>query len=296
MNKITILLIIIISTKLGFSQNYQVEFYEYYKVNDTVNQLKVLKEWESKEPKNAQLFTSYFNYYFEKSKESGVALTPNKPQDEALVVEDSLNGTFYLTNHSFYNPEVLNKGFEKINEGIELYPNRLDMRFGKIYVYGEISDWENFTNEIIKTVKYSAKNKNQWTWTNDEKYSLTANEFLSAIQSYQVQLYNTNNDDLLLNMREIANTVLAIYPNSVENLSNLSLTYVLKGEYDTALTFLLKAEKINPNDTLVLNSIALVYKYKEDKKRAIAYYKKIIELGDDEMKELAKKEIKILER
>jgi len=84
----------------------------------------------------------------------------------------------------------------------------------------------------MKTIDYSVINDNQWTWANNENQENGKDFFLSSLQDYQVQLYNTGNDDLLLNMREIANEVLKFYPNHIESLSNLSITYLLTGEYD----------------------------------------------------------------
>ena len=151
-----------------------------------------------------------------------------------------------------------------------------------------------FTSEILKTIEFSAKNNNNWTWTNNEKYDSGEKEFLLGIQSYQLQLYNTGNDDLLKNMREIANKVLEHYPNHIESLSNLSITYLLTEEYDKGIEPLLKAEKINPKDYIVLGNIALGYKLKGDKEKAIEYYEKTVEYGDESAKEYAKQQLKEL--
>ena len=124
-----------------------------------------------------------------------------------------------------------------------------------------------------------------------KKYDGGEKEFLLDIQTYQLQLYNTENDNLLKNMREIANTVLKFYPNHIESLSNLSITYLLTGEYDKGIEPLLRAEKINPKDYIVLSNIAQGYKLKGDKKKAIEYYEKTVEFGDDRAKEYAKQQI-----
>ena len=170
------------------------------------------------------------------------------------------------------------------------------MRFGKIYVLGQIKDWHSFTKEIIKTVDYSAVNDNQWTWTNNEKQKDSKDFFLSSLQDYQVQLYNTGDDDLFENMREIANSILKYYPNHIESLSNLSVTYLLSGEYDKGLEPLLKAERINPEDYIVLSNIAQGYKLKGDKNKAIEYYKKTIEYGDEQAKAFARQQIEELKK
>ena len=292
MKKIFGTLIVILISQIGFSQDYQSEFQKYCETNDTINQLKTLKKWQSENPKDAELYTSYFNYHFMKSRQEVIALTADQPNGKSLILKDSLNQNVgFLGSQIHYNKAELKKGLEKIDEGIKLYPNRLDMRFGKIYVFGQIPDWENFTSEILKTIEYSVKNKNNWTWTNNEKFDGNEKEFLLSIQDYQYQLYNTGEDSLLKNMREIAMKVLEYYQNHVESLSNLSVTYLLTGEYDKGIEPLLRAEKINPKDYIVLGNIAQGYKLKGDKKKAIEYYEKTAELGDEKAKEFAKQQI-----
>jgi tetratricopeptide (TPR) repeat protein len=295
MEKILGTLIAILISQIGFSQNYQSDFQKYCQTNDTINQLKVLTEWKSANPKDAELFTSYFNYHFMKSKQEVLALNTDEPNGEGLVLKDSLNQTAgYLGSQIYYDQAELKKGLNKIDEGIELYPNRLDMRFGKIYVLGQIPDWVNFTSEIIKTIQYSSTNKNDWIWTNNEKQENGKDFFLSSLQDYQVQLYNTGNDDLLVNMRNIAKEILKYYPNHIESMSNLSITYLLTGEYDKGIDPLLRAEKINPKDFIVLSNIAQGYKLKGDIEKAIAYYEKTVEYGDKQAKDFAKKQIEEL--
>ncbi|MBL4643416.1 MAG: tetratricopeptide repeat protein [Flavobacteriaceae bacterium] len=292
MKRILGTLIAILISQIGFSQDYQSEFQKYCQTNDTINQLKVLTEWNLANPKDAELYTSYFNYHFMKSKQEILVMSKDEPNGESLILKDSLNKTAgFLESKIHFDQKELEKAISKIDQGITLYPNRLDMRFGKIYVLGEVSDWKNFTSEIQKTIEYSAKNENNWTWTNNEKYDGGEKEFLLDIQNYQLQLYNTGNDDLLKNMREIANTVLEFYPNHIESLSNLSITYLLTGEYDKGIEPLLRAEKINPKDYIVLGNIAQGYKLKGDKKKAIEYYKKTVEYGDDRAIEFAKQQI-----
>lgn len=281
------------------AQDYQDDFQKYFQENDTINQLRTLTEWEKANPKDAELFTSFFNYYFSKSRDEILVVAAGDPPkgEKYLSLSDSVgNYAGFIGSQINYNKSFLKKGLDKISEGIKLYPNRLDMRFGKIYVLGQIKDWTSFTKEIIETVDYSAINDNQWTWTNNEKQKDGKEFFLSSLQDYQVHLYNTGNDDLLVNMREIANTILKYYPNHIESLSNLSITYLLTGEYDKGIEPLLKAEKLNPHDYIVLSNIAQGYKLKGDKKKAIEYYEKTVEYGDEQAKSYAKQQIKELKK
>ncbi|MDR1678928.1 MAG: tetratricopeptide repeat protein [Prevotellaceae bacterium] len=276
------------------AQDYKAEFSRYFP-KDTLKQREVLEAWEKAKPNDAELYTSYYNYYFFKSKEEIVSLTTEVPEGEALILTDSLGKTAgYMGSQLFYDENLLQKAMEKIDKGIELFPDRLDMRFGKIYGLQQAKKWQQFTDEIVKAIQYSKINKNQWTWTNNEKWEGTEVDFLASIQDYQYALYNTEDDALLPNMRTIAEEVLKVYPNSVENLSNIAITYLLTEEYDKAIDFLKKAEKINPKDCIVLNNIAESYKRKGDKENAIKYYEKVIKNGNEQDIEHAKYNIEEL--
>ncbi|HBI00125.1 MAG TPA: tetratricopeptide repeat protein [Flavobacterium sp.] len=295
MRKKVSVFIVMVFTQLMVGQNHHTDFKKYFQENDTLNLVRVLQEWENFNPNDAELYTSYFNYHVKIAKQETIRLTSEQPNGNALELKDSLNQTAgYLGSDIYYSESDLNKGFTKIDEGIKRFPDRLDMRFGKIYVLGLVSNWDEFTTEIIKTIKHSATNKNEWTWTNNEKHNNGKEFFLSSLQNYQVQLYNTGDDKLLVNMRDIANEILNYYPENIESLSNLSITYLLVGEYDKGIEPLLKAEKINPKDFIILNNIAHGYKLKGDLKKAIKYYEKTIEFGDEQAKKSAKQQIDML--
>jgi len=297
MKKIFSLSAILILTVQAYGQNFKTDFDSYCQEGDTVKQLEVLEKWEKKEPKSPELYTSYFNYYFLKSKQDVLSLTTDQPDGESFSIQDSTGKTAgYLGSQITYDTKVLEKGFHKINQGINLYPNRLDMRFGKIYALGQVKDWQRFTDEIVKTIQYSNKNNNQWTWTNSEKKENGKDFFLSSLQDYQLDLYNTGDDKLLINMRRIAKEILKFYPNHIESLSNLSITYLLTGEYDKGIEPLLKAEKLDPKDVIVLSNIAQGYKLKGDKEMAIKYYEKVIEHGDERAVTFAKQQIEGLKK
>lgn len=181
-----------------------------------------------------------------------------------------------------------------INNGIELFPNRLDMRFGKCYLLQQIGDYEIFTQEIINTLQYSNSIKNNWLWTEHKKLADAENFMLGTIQTYLKQLYDTEDDNLLTNMIIIGDTALKYYPNNVEILSTTAVVNMLTNDYDKALNYLKKAEAINPKDYIVLNNIAQAYKLKADKVNAKKYYLLTEKYGDEEAKQHARKEIEKL--
>jgi tetratricopeptide (TPR) repeat protein len=293
--KYLILKLAIIVSLNCFGQNYKTKFQELCAKKDTIGQLSLLKEWENKAPNDPELFVSYYNHFVQKSMHEVIGLSKIKQSANSLSLTDSTGKTVgFIGSSRHFEYESLQKGFEYINKGISTFPNRLDMRFGKIYILGQDENYSQFTEEIIKTIEYSNINKNAWIWSENKPLEEPLNFMLSSIQDYIIQLYNTGDEKLLDNMKQIAETVLKFYPNHIESLSNLSIFYLLNKDYDKALEFLLKAEKINPKDTVVLNNIAQAYKNKGDVKNAIKYFELTIKYGDNQAKESAKNEIKKL--
>jgi len=296
--------ILIFSLTLIFNQatgqTFKQQFNDLVSKKDTVGQKQLLEKWKKTDNNDPELFVAYFNYYVIKSKNEIITLGQNPKGRDVLQIMDQdttkKEPVGFIYGDTYYNPDLLSKGFDWINKGIEKHPDRLDMRFGKIYMFGQIEDYENFTKEIIKTIDYSAINRNKWTWADSKPLDDPKEFMLSSIQNYQIQLYNTENDDLLDNMKRIAETVLKYYPDHIESLSNLSIVFMLQKQYDKALEPLLKAEKLNPKDYIVLSNIAQAYKLKGDTKNAIKYYELTIKHGDEQAKKYAQGQIDELKK
>ncbi|MBV2166445.1 MAG: hypothetical protein KUL76_07950, partial [Kaistella sp.] len=169
-------LILIFSLILIFNQatgqTLKQQFNELVSKKDTVGQKELLEKWEKTNNNDPELFVAYFNYYVIKSKNEIITFGQNPKGKDVLQImnQDTTKKepVGFIYGDTYYNPDLLSKGFEWINKGIENHPNRLDMRFGKIYMFGQIEDYENFTKEIINTIDYSATNKNKWTWADSK--------------------------------------------------------------------------------------------------------------------------------
>lgn len=293
---ITIILLLTFSGALSGQTNYD-KFTKLYKDNDTAKIKILLADWEKENPNDPELYTSAFNYYYSNSKQEIISVAKEKRSKEGFQLTDSTGKIAgYLSADLGYNPDKLEKAFHYINKGIEKFPNRLDIRFGKCYVLQQIGDYENFTKEVIKTVAYSQVIKNNWLWTENKKQEDGEGFMLGAIQTYLKQLYDTEDDDLLPYMIQIGEAVLKHYNNHIEILSTTSVALMLTKSYDKAIEYLKQAEKINPEDYIVLNNIAQGYTLKGDKANAIKYYELTEKYGDEQAKQQARQNIKELQK
>lgn len=281
-------------------QNFKQQFNDLFSEKDTLGQIQLLEKWEKAEPDNPEMYVAYFNYYVQRSTQAVIAIG-NQPKGEdvlEIIDQDSTKQetVAYMYGDTYYNQALLEKGFGVLDKGIAKNPSRLDMRFGKIYMLGQTADYERYTTEIIKTIDYSAVIKNSWTWADNKPLEDPKHFMLGSIQGSFVQLYNTEDEVLLDNMKRIVETVLKYYPDHVESLSNLAIIYLEIEEYDKALEPLLKAEKLAPTDYIVLANIAQTYKLKGNHKAAIKYYKKVVKYGDDDAKAYAMEQIEVLRK
>jgi len=278
-----------------FGQDYKEHFDLLIMEGDTAQMTKLLTEWEAEEPENPELFTSYFNYYILKSRQSFMSISHQSPGGEGFQLIDSLGQVAgYFGEKVIYDQKTAQKGIDKIEEGISLYPDRLDMRFCKIYILGETEDWETYTQEIIKAIRYSGKNNNEWTWTFNEALEDGKEIFHGNLQSYQVDLFLTEDDDLLNNIRLIAEEILNLHPGHIESLTNIGNTYLVTADYEKAIEFLSKAKNHDPGDVVVLSNIAFAYQLKGDIATSINYYEKLLEFDDPEVVQFAKQQIQAL--
>ena len=273
-------------------QDFKSQFSGLFDKKDIAGQEKLLQNWEKTKPGDPELYVSYFNFYFNKSRQETLTLTkkPTSKDSIPLSKENENQPSAYLGSQVRFEKASFDKGIFYIDQGIEKFPNRLDMRFGKIYALGQIEDYKAFTGEIVKMIDRSSVNKNQWLWIDDKPVDEPKTFMLNGVQDYVTHLFESGEANAE-NIKTIAEAVLKFYPDSVENLSNLAVFYLLKGDFDNALTPLLKAEKLAPTDFIVLNNIAFAYFKKGDLKNAKKYYELVVKYGSDEAKAQAKEKL-----
>lgn len=292
MRKIFLFILLTAISNLVSGQTYYEKFKTLFQQNDTIKIASLLTEWEKMSPNDPELYTAAINYYFSNSKKEIVSVDKQQKSNESFQLTDSTGQVAGYINSSLdYDTEKLSKAIKYANTGIDKFPNRLDIRFGKCHILQQIGDYNNFTKEIIKTIDYSQVNKNNWLWTENKKQENGESSLLESIQSYLKQLYDTEDDNLLLNMIQIGEATLKIYKSNVEILSTTSVALLLTKNYDKAIEYLKQAENINPKDFIVLNNIAQGYKLKGDKANAIKYYELTEKYGDERAKLQARRNI-----
>jgi tetratricopeptide (TPR) repeat protein len=294
MRKLFLALSSLLLATIVFGQGYAERFETLFKVKDTSQLKTLLVEWEKTNPEDPELYTSAINFYFYISRNESVSLD-RKPGKSALQLTDSTGKIVaYMNSAIDYRPDQVALAITYINKGIGKFPTRLDMRFGKCHLLERIGDYEDFTLELIRTVKYSSAIGDNWLWAHQKKLEHPRQFLLKSVQEYLKQLYDTQDDSLLANMKRIGEVTIRYYPDNIEILSSTAVANMLLKNYDTAIGYLRQAEKMNPKDFIVLNNLAEAYKMKGDTANAIRYYELTQKYGDQQAKQQAEENLKKL--
>ncbi len=288
-------------TTLGQSQNMFMQECVKMLQHGEIDSLQILlDEWRKAKPDDPELYVCYFNYFINIARTEMMVISKEKPSSGPYleIMDSAGQPAGYITTEIVYDDSLLQKAIQYIDTGISLNPDRLDMRFGKIHVLGESNRWHEFTEEILKVLDRSAENGNQWLWSNNQPLDDAKTVMLESIQTYVFQLMTSQADSSLIFVRQISRKVLEYYPNHVPSMSNIAATYLLEGDKEKlpeAINLLHRAEKISPEDCVVVNNLAYAYRQLGDRKQAAKYYKKVLRYcDDDETRENAMEQLKLL--
>jgi tetratricopeptide (TPR) repeat protein len=267
-------------------------------LNDTTVKVTLISVADT--TKKAELIAAITDTATKKPVEN-MALQP--PADAAAAdtplmaaIDTTVNESDALVEDSIqYDTKYLKKAFEYINKGIAIYPNRIDMRFSKIYILSQYKDYDWLTKEIIKTLEYSSRIKNAWFETDNKRVQDPQNFMLDVIQDFIGVLFEVGIKQAD-NIRSISETALKYYPKHVQSITNIATVYVMTKNYEKGLAYFEKAEKLAPNDCILLSDMAAAYLESKNEAKAIAYYSKVIKYGNRTQQETAKEQLVALQK
>ena len=254
MKRNTILALLLAFVSPTVAQSWSDTFYDALNDDNLALQRQTLAEWQQAMPDDIDLYIARFNYHIGQATNTSSVIAA----DSAVLV---------------------------IDQAIRLFPDRLDLRFGKTYFLGQIKQWQPFADEIIQTLDHSDRINHRWQFPNLNGGGREL--MLEGIQDYLYTLAdeidNTDKptpDDtaIVLHMRRIAHRAAQLFPSDITILKHLAYTHIALADYDNALRHLLRAEKIDPNDPDVLDRLVLVYTKLKNKKLAAQYSQRLKQL------------------
>ena len=265
-------------------------FQELLDKEDTVGLRTFIPEWEQKAGPSGDTYAAWCNLLLLEARKEVLQLSADTVVHDGLLLTDSTgNKAGSITGQVYYDAEKMGKLYQKFDEGLAEYPDRLDLWFGKVHV----QLLENHANDAVETLKQvvdrSVINHQKWLWTNDKSTPSEAEDFFfSTLQDYFRQLYDAKEDTT--NMAFV-NHVLKNYPKNTYFLNDKAALLAVKGEKQEALKVLLQLHQLAPHDDIVIANIATLSKKTGNKKQATEFYKKLLKSENESLRNDARREL-----
>ena len=147
----------------------------------------LLDRWAAAYPDDVQMLTGKFSYWFSKSQT--LQLVPKDQQkflgeNPAVVLKDSTGADVNYFQETMYDDEMFGEAQKALEKAIQLYPDRLDLRFLKVAsLIGYEKESPDMALSSLKSLMiYNATQHPKWEYPGVEKVD---NEFFSAaLQEY----------------------------------------------------------------------------------------------------------------
>ena len=256
MKRVFSFLLITIWICTAYAQSYSDAFDDAFSRDDVAAQRKALALWQHEAPDDVNLFIARYNFY------ANQAMGQNLGEAGALLADS---------------------GLVAIEEGIVHFPDRLDLRFGKIYFLGELGRWDAFVGEIDRMLNHSVQIGHQWVFPNVDD-ELMKDLFVEGMADYMVTMFSSIVDTdhltaadsvMARRIQGVAKRTVQLFPGDFPSTYMLALSHLMLNENDKAYKYLTRAERIDNTNVNVLKSLVKVCRLLGKVSQAAEYQQRI---------------------
>jgi tetratricopeptide (TPR) repeat protein len=258
-----------------------------------------IRQLRKEAPEDPEYYVLSYNYFVWRSMpDSAITSFLASNGDSNLTARDSTileNMVHRGRRLESYDIDSLEKGLQILRRGLDLYPDRLDMRFGIVYATASAGLYSEMTDALIGILERRRVNESKWLWSFSQPLDQDPDSFvLENVQSRVFGLWQIGSASTDSLLALIAEALIQTYPTSVYGYTTLGNSYTVKGDYGKALGLLSKAHELDSGDGIVINDLADLYRRMGDTANAIKYFTLLDQIGTVEEKEIAKKSLKEL--
>ena len=297
-NCVRLLVIVLMHTVVlrthGYAQQFQDAFYEQWERQDTTGMLSFLNQWKKAEPYNPDVYVGFFNYYAIQTFEEETLLLTEMPQDggEYLEVRDSLNNlSGYLSSQMVINDSILNIAFDWVDQGIARFPDRLDLRMGKVYLAVETDRMDLVRSGLQSAILSGDSIHHEWKWMREEVLDSGQYFLYSSVQGHLYELFEKQDsiaDDIILGISQL---MLQQDDQQYFAMTNIATLFMIKKQFSLAIDWLKKADKIHEKDPIILSNLGYCYGELQEWKKARRCYEEAMKWSDAAGREYCQRQL-----
>lgn len=250
----------------------------------------LLDRWAAAYPDDVQMLTGKFSYWFSKSQT--LQLVPKNQQkflgeNPTVVLKDSTGADVNYFQETMYDDELFGEAQKALEKAIQLYPDRLDLRFLKVAsLIGYEKESPDMALSSLKSLMiYNATQHPKWEYPGVEKVD---NEFFSAaLQEYCYLFFRYGTPATYEAFKELSQQMLTYEPKNVLFLDNIgSYWLVARKDNKTAMKYYSKVLKIKPDDLTAIKNIIILARNSNNVKLEKKYLPQLIKYTQDEKEKI----------
>jgi tetratricopeptide (TPR) repeat protein len=188
----------------------------------------------------------------------------------------------YLSRIMVINDSVLNIAFDWVDQGIKRFPDRLDLRMGKVYLAIETDRMEEVYAELQSAILSGDSIHHEWKWMREEMLDSGQYFLYSSVQGHLYKLFEKQDnvaDEIILGISEL---MLAQDDQQYFAMTNAATVFMIKKQFNMAIDWLKKADKIHEKDPIILSNLGYCYGELQEWKRARRYYEEALKWSEDD--------------
>lgn len=250
----------------------------------------LLDRWAAAYPDDVQMLTGKFSYWFSKSQT--LQLVPKDQQkflgeNPAVVLKDSTGANVNYFQETMYDDEMFGEAQKALEKAIQLYPDRLDLRFLKVAsLIGYEKESPDMALSSLKSLMiYNATQHPKWEYPGVENVD---NEFFSAaLQEYCYLFFRYGTPATYEAFKELSQQMLTYEPKNVLFLDNIgSYWLVARKDNKTAMKYYSKVLKIKADDLTAIKNIIILARNSNNVKLEKKYLPQLIKYTQDEKEKI----------
>ena len=251
----------------------------------------LLDRWAAAYPDDVQMLTGKFSYWFSKSQT--LQLVPKDQQkflgeNPTVVLKDSTGANVNYFQETMYDDVLFGEAQKALEKAIQLYPDRLDLRFLKVAsLIGYEKESPDMALSSLKSLMiYNATQHPKWEYPGVEKVD---NEFFSAaLQEYCYLFFRYGTPATYEAFKELSQQMLTYEPKNVLFLDNIgSYWLVARKDNKTAMKYYSKVLKIKADDLTAIKNIIILARNSNNVKLEKKYLPLLIKYTQDEKEKIA---------
>ncbi len=221
-----------------------------------------LNAWSAASPREIDLFVARFNYDYDRS----VSLRSDSLYASAL-------------GH--------------LNVAVGIQPMRLDLWLKTIYALNQRGYYADQADLMIALMDASDRQSHEWLWEGDMPLQESKTVFLLTMHDHLQQWIGLS-EPPARHLRRVAARLSELFPRDASAVAAIGLSHILEGATKEGVRFLTRATELEPSNGSVWYMLAGAYESEGDVAGAVAAYRQLENVGNEEMKAVARERLKAL--